>query len=237
MSHVNIPRVGFGSQRATGNFQGGCGLAALSAAYVHAFDLHFCQGRLHAADCGIGVIAVFAEMAKDDVMKVIVRDGLNEFRDLLIREMAVAGADALLGSPGALGIRLKEVGVVIRFDEKGVGALEAILDQPGDEADIAEDTELGLRILNDEPDWIHCIVRHGETLNAKVLEIKGATGLHELPARFAFGMQTLHDRLLGEWRAEQGYGMLPANDVNSAGVIAVLVAEEDAVDGVNTHAR
>ena len=192
---------------------------------------------MHAPNSGVGVVAVFAKMAEDNVVKVVVRDGFHEFSNLIVREMPVPGADALLRRPRTFCIRLEQVGIVIGFDKKGVRSLEAILDESRDEADVAENAQLGFDVLNDKSNGIHGIVRDWKTLDAKILEIEGAAGLHQLPPRFAFGIQALHDRFLSEGGAEQGNGVFSANDIDPTGVIAVLVAQENAMNRVNAHAR
>ena len=70
-----------------------------------------------------------------------VGQALDEFGGLVVGEVAVARHDALLGRPGPLGVGLKQLGVVVGLDKQAVGAAQAVLDQVGDKADVAEHAE------------------------------------------------------------------------------------------------
>src|SRR5687768_17076793 len=95
--------------------------------------------------------------------------------------MAVAAADALLDAPGTLRVRLKQMGVVVRLDEERVRAAQAIADEIGDEAHVAEHAEARFLVLDHETHGVYRIVRHGEALDAHVMELERGAGLHELP--------------------------------------------------------
>jgi hypothetical protein len=96
------------------------------------------KGFLDPLHGGGGVVAIFTEVAEDDLMKLGMGKVGDEGGDLLIGEMPMTGADALLDGPGALGIGIEEVVVVVGLDEEGVHFLETITDEVGDEADVTE---------------------------------------------------------------------------------------------------
>ena len=92
--------------------------------------------------CGeFRLVAVAAEVAQDDAVEVRAGDRGDEFGGLVVGEVAVAVADALLGRPGALRVVHEEGLVVIGLGEKSIDALEPVEDEAGDVADIAEKTE------------------------------------------------------------------------------------------------
>ncbi len=66
-----------------------------------------------------GAVAVGAEVAEDDLVEGGVRDVADDFFDLGVREVAVAGSDALFNRPRTFGIEFEQFVIVVGFDEEG----------------------------------------------------------------------------------------------------------------------
>lgn len=183
----------------------------------------------------VGVVAVFAEVAEDDLVQAGMGEVMGEFRSLFVGEVAVAPADALLGGPGAFGVGLKERGVVIGLHEQGVDAAEAVADEVGDEADVAEESEAGFVVVDDITDGIDGVMGNGKAFDDEVAKLKGGAGLHEFPGGAAFG-EGGEEHFLGEGGAEEGDVVGAAEDFEAVGVVAVFVGEEDAVEIADAEA-
>jgi len=69
-----------------------------------AIDVHISQRLMHAAHGCVGVVAVVAQMPEHDVVQIFVRHSLDQLRHLIVRQVSVPRADALLRCPGALGV-------------------------------------------------------------------------------------------------------------------------------------
>lgn len=75
---------------------------------------------MDAADCEFRVVAVVAQVSKNNVVQFFVRHRLHQFRHLIVGQVPVPGVDALLDRPRAFRVRFQEFGVVVRFYEKRV---------------------------------------------------------------------------------------------------------------------
>ena len=64
-----------------------------------------------------GGVAVLAQVGEEDVAEVFGGDFGDELCGGLVREVAVAGKDALFHRPGALGVVLEEGFVMVGFDD------------------------------------------------------------------------------------------------------------------------
>lgn len=88
-----------------------------------------------------GVIAIITQMAEHDVMKSRVGEVVDEFRGLLIGQMAVMTADALFDRPRPFGIGIQQFGVVIGLHKETIGTGQAVANQIGHMTDVAEEAE------------------------------------------------------------------------------------------------
>ena len=175
------------------------------------------------------MIAVVTQVTKHDMMKVFVCQGLEKFSSLLIREVAVAAADALLRGPRTLGICFKQRTIIVGLDKKAVRTAQTIPDQIGDESHVTQHAEAGFFICDDKAHGIGRIMRDRKTLDAQVLEIEWRTCLHEPPARRGLPEGSLEERLLGECSGEEWYLMTPAEDIQASGMITMLMGEEHSI--------
>lgn len=142
----------------------------------------------------------------------------------------MSSADALLDGPRALGIGIEQGRVIIGLDEKRLGTTQPVANEIGDEADIAEHAEPGVRVANDEAHGINGIMRHREALDAHVLELEGGAALQEPPARLGLSERRLHERFLSERSAEQRNFVFAAEHFQTLRMIAVFMSKEDAVE-------
>ncbi len=122
-------------------------------------------------------IAVFADVGEVDVLPV----GANVFREELegglVGKVAVAAFYALFNGPGALGIGVDEVNVVIGLDDEVLDFGNLLLDVEGDIAEVCDPGEAGSRGLEDEADWVLGIMGNGEWGDIKLFKLKRRTGL------------------------------------------------------------
>ena len=191
------------------------------------------QARGDDAGSEFGRVAVAAEVAEDDAGEAGAGDLTDEFGGLLVGEVAVAVADALLRRPGTLRVVLEEGFVIVRLGEKGVDTSEPIDDHSRDMADIAENSQTAVAALEAKSDRVDGIVGHGKGLDFDSVDLEGVAGFELLPGHarlHAFA----HDRA-GVGRGVDGETTLAAKDVDPAGVITVLVGEDDGSEAVGIN--
>lgn len=157
-------------------------------------------------------------------------DGLDQLCRLLIGEVSMSGADALLGSPRALHIRFEKLGVIVGLHKEAVRGFEAILDEVGHETDIAEQPEARLFVCHDKSHGIYRVMWDRETFDAQILKIESAASGHQAPARRAAELQIALECLTGQRRGIERQWPLAAQHFQATGVILVLVGEQDAID-------
>ncbi len=174
-------------------------------------------------------------MTQDHVLEMLVREMLHELGGLFIGKVAVPAADALFRSPRAFGISFQQRAIVVGLHEEGVHPLQPVTDEVGDEAHIAEHSQAGIFILNEEADRIDRIVRDRETLDAEILKLEGRAGLHDPPPGPGF-LKAAHQGFLGERGAEEGYLMFPTKDLQPGSVVAMLVSEQNAIELADAQA-
>ena len=192
----------------------------------------------HGADLlqrDVRMIAVVAQVTQHDMMKVFMGEGLEELGRLFIRKMSVAAADALLRGPWTLGICLQKRTVVVGLDKKTVRAAQTIPDQVGDEPHVTEYSQAGLRIRDDKAHGIGSVVGNGKAFDAQILEIEWRTCLHEPPARRCLPEGPLEERLLSECGGEERYLMTSAEDLQTCGMITMLMGEEYPIQILQTQ--
>jgi hypothetical protein len=120
-----------------------------------------------------GGVAVLAEVSQEDVAEVFGGDFGDELGGGLVREVAVAGEDALFNGPGAFGVVLEEGFVVVGFDHEGVDALDGVDDLARGVTEVGEDAEGGIGGGDDESHGVGGVVRNGEGLDAEFGDFKG----------------------------------------------------------------
>lgn len=177
----------------------------------------------------VGGVAVLAEVAEDDAAETGMGELGDEFGGLGVGEVAVAGADALFGGPGALGVGLKEGFVVVGLDEEAVNAAEALDHAAGDKADIAEEAEFRARPLEDEADGIDGVVLDRKGFDMNIADAEDLSGVEDFP-RGSLDPGVLDDTGGGgggvnwNWHLIQQYP-------EASNVVAVFVGEQDTIEG------
>lgn len=175
--------------------------------------------------CGeVGGVAVATEVPKDDAGEALGGDLTDEVGGLVVRKVTVAIRDSLLGGPGTMGIVLEHDFVVVCLGEEGVDALQAIDNEAGDVADVAEDAEAAVITSKDEADGIDGVVGDGKGFDVDVVDLKIGSGFEMVP--FDLGFDLFADDGAGVGGRVDGHLALATEDVDPAGVVAVLVGED-----------
>jgi len=116
----------------------------------------------------IGPIAVAAEVAKNEVTQFRGDDLFGDLCRRVVREMAVAAENALLGGPRATSVVLKHFHVVVGFEHERMGGADAFDDEFRGVAEVGEETNVPGCGAQEEPNRIVRIVRHAESINPDV---------------------------------------------------------------------
>ena len=182
-----------------------------------------------------GGIAVATDVAQDYPDEIRAGDPGDEFSGLVVREMAVAVADPLLGGPGAFRVILEQDLVVIGLGEKGVGPHEPLNDHALDMAHIAEDPEAVSAALEMETDRINSIVRNGKGADCYPVNLEGRPGVELFPGDP--GLDRFPHDSAGMGRRVDRELAVAAENINAAGVVAVFVGENDSGEALGVHAE
>lgn len=208
---------------------------AIGAFYRHFSMSQFLELFSNYAAGQVGGIAIAAEMPKDDSMEVGTRDLTDKISSLIVGEMTVTIADALLCRPGPLRVILKHHLVVVRFGEERVDRLQAVDDHSSHMANIAEDPDAAFLAAQDKSDGIDGVVRYGETLYGDSPYLEAGPGFKVIPDHGRGHI--LSDDSAGVGRCENGQLAFPAKDINPSGVVAVLMREYDSAERVRIDAE
>lgn len=195
---------------------------------MHIVQAAFREHGANEASGSIGIVAVFAQVPEHHLMQAVMRDGSHQFGGLLVGQMAVAGADALLGGPGAFGVGIQKLRIIVGFQKERVRALQTVANEVGDKADVTDKAQLGVLVLDGKAHRVRRVVRHGKALDAQVLEFEGAAGLHKTPARGV--AEVIFDALARERGDKNRDVPLLGENLQSGGVIAVFVGQQNAVE-------
>lgn len=187
------------------------------------------QGFLHPLHHSVWIIAIIAQMPQHHMIQFGMRHRLQQLRCLIIGKMPMSRADALLGRPWTLRVRIEQLRIVVRLDEEAVAATQPIFDQISDAAHIAEHTEAGFLIRDHKAHRIDRIMLHGEALNSQISQLKGATRRHHLPCRTSTEFQAAQQCFLRERCRIQAEVTFAAQDLQCAGVILMLMREQDTI--------
>ena len=111
------------------------------------------EASRNAIERKLGRVAVPTEVADDDLLKWRLQLG-EDARRGGVGEMSVAGENALFDRPGSPSVLLKELFIVIRFDQKGPNPAQHFENQPGGVAEIGEHAKARTIRRNAEADGI-----------------------------------------------------------------------------------
>ncbi len=224
--------VGRGDWEAGGDFALGC-----------AVDFHVRPGdaieRQAGGDGGEGQgrgVTIAREMAEDGAAQAVPGEACQDLGGGGVREMTVAGHDPLLDGPGTAAVFLEEFFIVIGLDDDGVSGAEALVDELGGETEIGAETEAGAAMMKDEADGIGGIMGDGKGLDRDIAHGELRAGEEEAKILAEpFAARAL-DGIGGEGVAIDGGLEFFAEYIEAAGVIDVLVGDEDGVDGCGIDA-
>jgi hypothetical protein len=143
-----------------------------------------------------------------------------------VREMPVAGEDALLDRPWSPGIPLQQPLVVIHFDQDRLDSAKRIEDQSGGIAEVGEHSKARTIRGNSKPDGVHGVMRDGKCPDLEAAKGKWRAGLKKVPV--GVHQAGILQDACGEHIAEDGQWMARQHDFQGAGMVAMFVREEDA---------
>ncbi len=86
-------------------------------------------------------VAIRAEVAEDDTAEAGMGDIPDEFLNLHVGEVAMAGGDALFDRPRTFRIEFQQFVIIIGFDKKSGQVFQALFDAFGDKPGIRQQAE------------------------------------------------------------------------------------------------
>lgn len=171
---------------------------------------------------------MLGEVAEEDGLDfgVEVRGG-EVLTHHVVREVAFAAHDALLDGPG-IGSDFEHVEVMVRFKNHEVGASEVPFDRFGQVAEVHRNRDFDTSGLDGVADGIDSVVRDGEALDVEVTDGEAGTGLVTLDRVGDFAVP-IDGRGGAVGEVDRGFELADERG-EPAGMIAVLVGDEDGVD-------
>jgi hypothetical protein len=189
----------------------------------------------------IGVVVGLGDMGEDEEARAGVEAfGIGEkFADDVIREMAGAGHDALLDVPG-IRANLEHFEIVIGFEDEAITFAEMMLDEFREIAEVGDDGELRAVGAKGVGDRIGGVVRNGEGRDFDVADGEALARTDVLDAIDFFGDaggKEADDFAMRRF-GEIGGGAPVAEKLRqAAGVIGMLVGNEDGVEAIGRDAQ
>lgn len=171
-----------------------------------------------------GVVAVFAEVVQHDPAETLRGDFGDEVRRLGVRQMTVTGGNPLFGGPGSLPVVLEQHLVVICFDMQGVEIPEALPDQMGDMAGVAERAQTEPFSTKNKSHRIHGIMGHGKTFHFESADREGIARMENLPFRLAAKTLLHHGAGVGSGKDRETCP-LPEEHIQPAGMVRMLMGQ------------
>ena len=182
------------------------------------------------ADDGLGecgAVAVAAEVAEVEVPEFRCHDFAGERGCRVVGEVAMPAEDALFGGPRAAGVVLQHLYIVIGFEHEDMGGAHAFDDEVGGMAEIGEEADVPRGGAQEEADGIVGVVRHAESVDREVAEIKGGTGGEESVVERALELSL--DGFFGETIAVNGDAQAAGEHAEALSVVGVFVSDENAI--------
>ena len=187
---------------------------------------HFLEAFTHGVDRTFGLIAIAAQVAEIQMAQPSGDDLLNNPRGVLVREMAVPAQDALLDAPRPLGVFLKELQVVVGFQQQHVRGADAFHDEFCGVAEVGQKANVSRARADQEPNRIVCVMRDGESVHDDVSHFKRRASAED-PA-IESGIELVLNGLLGETVAEDWNLKFRAQGCQTLNVITVFMGDENA---------
>jgi len=174
-------------------------------------------------------VTVTAQVPEIQTPQFIRDDLLSDFGGSDIGEMTVAAEDALFDAPGAPGVFLEQLQVMIGLQQENIRRADAFDDQLRGIAEVGQKTEVARPRPQEKTDGIARVVWNGKSIDANVTYLKRRAGA-ENAAVAEFGMELIFHRLLGVPVAVNRNLEFCAQRCQALHMIAVFVCYEDAVE-------
>ncbi len=126
----------------------------------------------------VGVVVGFAHVGEDDAAHVFVIHLFEEVPGVLVREVAVSGADALFEVPGVRAFE-KSVHIVVGFENEAVTALEAHLNELRGYPEVGAYPEPGTFVFDDKTCGFARVMGCGEGMDPEVADFEGFAGAED----------------------------------------------------------
>ena len=187
------------------------------------------------ADAGeIGSVVLLGNVREDEVARASIENfGIGEkFTDDCVGKMAGAAHDALLDVPG-IGADLQHFQVMIRFQDQEIGFAQMMLYEFGHVAKVGDDGDFLSVGAEGVADGVSGIVRNGERGDFDVADNEFNSGADILHAfDICFWAVAIHFANFAMSGFGEVGGTLPVagHRRQGAGVVAVFVGDEDAVN-------
>jgi len=182
----------------------------------------------------IGSVVLFGEMREDEVARPGVENlGIGEeFADDRIGKMSGAAHDALLDVPG-IRADLEHFEIVIGFEDEEIGVAEMYFDELGKIAEIGDDGNFGVATAAGVADGISGVMGNRERRDFNIAdgEAQARTDVLDASGMFRGCVGEHLDDFAVRWLGEVG-GTIPlaSHLGKAAGVVGMLVSDEDGVD-------
>ena len=184
----------------------------------------------------VGIVVLLGEVREHQVARVAVKNlrVAQKFADHGVGKMPGAAHHALLDKP-RIGPDLEHIEVVVRFEDQKIRFAQVMLHEFRHIAEIGHDGHFRAVAAEGIAHRIGRIVRDGERIDFDIADLEALAGmnmldaLHLLHRAFGIHLQDFAMSRLGEIRRaiEQARQLRDA-----AGMIGVLVGDQDAVDAI-----
>ena len=193
----------------------------------HMIRSEFLQAFTDDAVGQLRAIAVPTQVPEVKVLKVGGNDLLDDIGRGVVGQMAVAAENALFDAPGAFEVVLKQLEIMVRFENENARGPDPLHDQFGRVAQVRQKSNIGRGRPKKKTDRIVGVVRHAERVHRYVPDLKGGAG-RENPA-VQIDLEVLFDGLLGETIAEDRNPEFRSESGQTLDVIRVFVSDENAM--------
>ena len=173
-------------------------------------------------------VAVGAEVTEDHLVELRVGDVAEQIGHLIIRQMPVQRADALLGRPWAARVGIEQAFVVVGLDEQRVELAKVFGDAARDMAHVRSDADFFAAVADHESDRIDRIVLDSEAGDRRTADLKLATCFEDFPSA-GFDARIV-EKFLGLCGRVNRHLVLSQKNLKPLDVIAVFVGDQNAVE-------
>ncbi len=173
-------------------------------------------------------VAVGAEVTEDHLVELRVGDVAEQIGHLIIRQMPVQRADALLGRPWAARVGIEQTFVVVGLDEERVELAKVFGDAARDMAHVRGDADFFAAVADHESDRIDSIVLDSEAGDRRAADLKLATRFEDFPSA-GFDPRIV-EKFLGLCGRVNRYLVLSQKNLKPLDVIAVFVGDQNAIE-------